>query len=435
MRQVIKNLTSALAVMAIAAGSLIFGIAPANAVGGYYPKGPQLNVPISAITGGGWKLCWSGLYSDYTSTLAAVRSSCSQKYLLEAAGQVGASNYMLAAAGERSAVFNTTALNGTTLNNGTYWYFNDNSMGFSPNATIDQVSADIFASNAWDPADMLFRPYDGTEDYRLSWHTSGDNISGGWRAGKVVWLNSTSDIGTQGVHGSGSDYIRAIYQSDNPMPKQVARIDSVSFVDDGTGTGGNLIWTGSFIDAVMFAGDKDIYPGAFNYGAFTTHWNGRVYNLKPATKYTVSISAVSEDDLGETKSFTFSTPALLPVDANAKGLTVSKDEQSANLLAKLITQIDLNSFYPGEANNMKTLLNKFNALVTSPHRTFIKVPTSRVSKVVANSLTPKSCSVESNGVVRATSSETCTVSYTVTGASKAPVTFTKDFNFSKFNAS
>jgi hypothetical protein len=425
-----KSRINKLIVIALAASFLNFGGVPANAAGGYYPKGIQLNVPISAITGGGWKLCWSGLYSA-SSNLDAIKASCSQKYLLEAAGAVGSSNYLLAAAGERSAVFNVTPLNGTTLNNGTYWYFNESSMGFSPNANIDQESADTIASDAFTETELL-RPYDGTEDYRLSWHTSGDNIDRGWRAGKVVWLNSTSDIGTQGVHGSGSDYIRAIYQSENPMPKQVARIDSVSFVDDGTGTGGNLIWTGSFIDAVMFAGDKDIYPGAFNYAAFTTHWNGRVYNLKPATKYTVSISAVSEDDLGETKSFTFSTPALLPVDANAKGLTVSKDEQSANLLAKLITQIDLNSFYPGEANNMKTLLNKFNALVTSPHRTFIKVPTSRVSKVVAKSLTPKSCSVESNGVVRATSSETCTVSYTLTGASKAPVTFTKDFNFSKF---
>jgi hypothetical protein len=426
MKQVIKNLTSALAVMAIAAGSLVFGIAPANAVGGYYPSGPQLNVPISTITSAGWKLCWSGLYSDYTSTLAAVQSSCSQKYLLEAAGQVGASNYMLAAAGERSAVFKTTALNGTTLNNGTYWYLNDYSMGFSPNANIDQNSADIIAANAWDPAD-LYRPYDGTEDYRLSWHTSGSNIRGGWRAGKVVWLNDTTDSGTYGVHASGSDYIRAIYQSDDPMPKKVAKIDSVSFVDDGTGAGGNLVWTGSFIEAVMFTGDEKIYPGAFNYGAFTSGWNGRLLNLQPGTKYTVSIRVVSVDNLGEEKSLSFTTPAVLPADPNAKSLV------SSNQLGNIFAQIDRNTFYSYETSNMKNLLNKFTSLETSPHRSFIKVPTSRVSKWSAVSLTPKSCKAETNGVVLALNGETCTISYTVSGPSKAPVTLVKDFVFKKFN--
>jgi hypothetical protein len=428
MKQIIKNLTSALAVMAIAAGSLVFGSAPANAVGGYYPSGPQLNVPISTITSAGWKLCWSGLYSDNTSTLASIKSSCSQKYLIEAAGQVGASNYLLAAAGERSAVFNTTPINGTTLNNGTHWYFNAESMGFSPNANIEQSAADIVASNAWDPADQLFRPYDGTEDYRLSWHTLGDNnISYGWRAGKVVWLNSTTDDGTYGVHASGSDYIRAIYQSDDPMPKKVAKIDSVSFVDDGTGAGGNLVWTGSFIEAVMFTGDEKIYPGAFNYGAFTSGWNGRLFNLQPGTKYTVSIRVVSVDNLGEEKSLSFTTPAVLPADPNAKSLV------SSNQLGNIFAQIDRNTFYSYETSNMKNLLNKFTSLETSPHRSFIKVPTSRVSKWSAVSLTPKSCKAETNGVVLALNGETCTISYTVSGPSKAPVTLIKDFVFKKFN--
>ena len=426
-----KNFTSVLAIVAISGGSLLIGISPASAAGGYYPKGPQLNVPISTITSGGWKLCWSGLYSDYSSTLEAIKASCSEKYLLEAAGQVGASTYLLAAAGERSAVFNTTATNGTTLNNGTYWYFNNNSMGFSPNATIEQMTADILASNAWDPADALFRPYDGTEDYRLSWHTMGPTISGGWRAGKVVWLNGTTDSQIWGMHGSGSDYIRAIYQSDDPMPNVVAEIDSVKFVDDGTGTGGNLVWTGRYIDAVMFIGDEKTYPGAFNYGAFTTHWNGRLNNLKPGTTYSASIHAVSIDGLGESKSITFTTTATIPVDPSAKNATISKDEQSSNQLANLFRQIDLNTFFSYESENMKMLLTKFNALQTSDSRNFVKIPTSRVSQVTAKSLTAKSCSVAPNGTVRALSKELCQISYTIIGQSESPVTLIKDFYFTK----
>ena len=83
---------------------------------------------------------------------------------------------------------------------------------------------------------------------------------------------------------------------------------------------------------------------------------------------------------------------------------------------------------------MKKLMFKFNALETSPYRSYIKVPNSRVSKWSAESLTPKSCRVENQGVVRALSADTCTISYTVSGLSKAPVTLVKDFKFTKFSA-
>jgi hypothetical protein len=87
---------------------------------------------------------------------------------------------------------------------------------------------------------------------------------------------------------------------------------------------------------------------------------------------------------------------------------------------------------------MKMMLNKFNALVTSPHRSHIKVPISRVSNVVATSLTPLACSAvsatakENAGVVKALSGDTCTISYTVSGGSRAPATMIKDFVFKKF---
>jgi hypothetical protein len=84
------------------------------------------------------------------------------------------------------------------------------------------------------------------------------------------------------------------------------------------------------------------------------------------------------------------------------------------------------------------MLNKFDALVTSPHRSHIKVPTSRVLNVVATSLTPLTCSVvsatakEHAGLVKALSGDTCTISYTVSGGSRAPATMVKDFVFKKF---
>ena len=218
-----------------------------------------------------------------------------------------------------------------------------------------------------------------------------------------------------------------------------ASISSLTFADDGTGTGGKIVWTGKNIDAVLFTGPEIAYPGPFNYGAFTSGWNGRIRNLTPGTEYTVSIFAVSADGAGESKSFTFKTSATLPALAGATSATISRTDEMTTQLPKLFAWINENVFVEGEGDRMKMMLNKFDALVTSPHRSYIKVPTSRVLSVVATSLTPLTCSVvsatarENAGLVKALSGDTCTVSYTVSGASKAPVTLVRDFTFTKFS--
>ena len=62
----------------------------------------------------------------------------------------------------------------------------------------------------------------------------------------------------------------------------------------------------------------------------------------------------------------------------------------------------------------------------------MKLPVSSVAKVSANSLTPDICKVEGLLTVHSIAAGSCTISYTVTGASKAPATFVKDFVFKKF---
>jgi hypothetical protein len=213
-------------------------------------------------------------------------------------------------------------------------------------------------------------------------------------------------------------------------PLVVASLSSLSFVDDVTGTGGKIVWAGKSVDAVLYTGPANSYPGPYNYGAFTGGWNGRIRNLTPGTEYTVSIYAVSADGVGESKSLTFKTSAALPALVGAASSTVVQSSESQ--LSQMMNWVNENTFVPGEAANMTNLLTKFMAIETSPHRSFVKVPTSRVSKVVATSLTPKSCRVENQGIVTALSADTCTVSYTVSGASKAPATMVKDFVFAKF---
>ena len=104
----------------------------------------------------------------------------------------------LLAAGERTAVLETeTALNATTLNNGTYFYNNpDKSMGFAANSTIQQNSADV-----------RDRDCDKNQGghLRLSWHRDDERgVFGGWRYGCEVGLNSADDA------------VRAVFHSDSP---------------------------------------------------------------------------------------------------------------------------------------------------------------------------------------------------------------------------
>ena len=197
-----------------------------------------------------------------------------------------------------------------------------------------------------------------------------------------------------------------------------ATLDSVTFKDDGTGTAGTLTWKGTNIDSVRYVGPATTYPSAYNYGAYTSSWNGALTNLTPNTTYTFEFYANSIDDYPAVQTVSFKTgPAVAAV----------KDA------AYWTRFVDTYVIYAWEAANMKNLMAKFNALETSPYRSFIKVPTSRVSTWSAISLTPKSCRAETNGVITALNGDTCTVSYTVSGASKAPVTLVRDFTFTKFS--
>ncbi len=214
------------------------------------------------------------------------------------------------------------------------------------------------------------------------------------------------------------------------IPIVVASISSLSFVDDGTGTGGKITWSGKNINSVLYTGPVNSYPGPYNYGTFTSGWNGRIRNLTPDSQYTISLYAISADGIGETKSLTFKTGPALP-DSNI-------EESSATKLTKLLKWVEENTYVPGEGRNMSRLLTNFNTLEASPKLSYIKVPTSPVLSVVATSLTPSVCSVVSPtaktnaGIVSGINSGTCRISYTVSGASRAQATLVKDFVFKKY---
>lgn len=148
--------------------------------------------------------------------------------------------WSLLAAGERSAVLTVTGSNVTTPNNGSSWYYNDQSMGFVKDGfCIDQDSAD--GADAWMNCDDVIGFNQESAQTRLSWHTEFDDaivpgilISGGWRVGTVTDLNN------------GVSEIRAIYTADvkpayypsGPRP----------LVNSASLTGWTLCWIGTYDD-------------------------------------------------------------------------------------------------------------------------------------------------------------------------------------------
>jgi hypothetical protein len=72
------------------------------------------------------------------------------------------------------SVTTETTLNSPQFYGRAYWYFtNGQSFGFAPTNVINQGNADV---------------YDQSSNLRLSWHL--DGVSGGWRIGNVITLNS-----------------------------------------------------------------------------------------------------------------------------------------------------------------------------------------------------------------------------------------------------
>jgi hypothetical protein len=161
--------------------------------------------------------------------------------------------------------------------------------------------------------------------------------------------------------------------------------------------------------------------------------------------YEISIVAFSADGVGGEKSLTFTTNAAPPLTQTVYDYTTGKSITTPlpvltedEKLAQLLKWVNENTYVTGEASNMSGRLTSFAALETSPHSSTIRVPLSSVSNVVATSLTPLTCSVNSAtaaqepGLVTALSGEKCTISYTVSGGSNAPATLVRDFYFKTY---
>lgn len=146
----------------------------------WWAEGPQVNVPQANLVG--WELCWSGLYGENTGAVSdIINVSCTKAKLLIACRPVASTDLTLLAMGEREAVtFDTSTGNIPYNHNGTGFYFNGSySWGFALEGdTIQRSSCDLA---------------EGNNQFRMCWHTYDGMMSGGFRCGETMWLNSDND--------------------------------------------------------------------------------------------------------------------------------------------------------------------------------------------------------------------------------------------------
>ena len=145
----------------------------------YLPVGPQTNVPVDTVTGGGWTECFRDLYADNWD-VNELLANCPGTRLMLACRPTGSSTLTLLAQGAREDVTFDTGINDDVLHiaNGVGWYFSDNySWGFvRAGDSVFKDSCDTDES--------------GANDERLCWHTN----ETGYRCGATVELNGSTDF-------------------------------------------------------------------------------------------------------------------------------------------------------------------------------------------------------------------------------------------------
>ena len=149
---------------------------PASAL--YLPTGPQLNVALSTVTGGGWTQCYAAPMATFLGNSAsAALSACTGDRILLAGRATGSDTLLaLAQTTKVDAFFNTGSTNATHLSDGSEWYNGDNySWGFAPGgAAVSRTQCDTVAGNG-----------------RICLHTI--NNAGGYRINDLTGLNGSTD--------------------------------------------------------------------------------------------------------------------------------------------------------------------------------------------------------------------------------------------------
>lgn len=140
----------------------------AYAAPSYLPSGPQANVTLATITGGGWTQCYAATMSVYIGDAGEnVLTPCQGDYLMMAGRETGSSTFLaLAAALRADTIVDTGNTSNTHLANGSQWWYSDFwSWGFTQAGdTVSNNQCDT--SNS--PLSMCLHTVSGAGGYRIN---------------------------------------------------------------------------------------------------------------------------------------------------------------------------------------------------------------------------------------------------------------------------
>ena len=177
-------------------------------------------------------------------------------------------------------------------------------MGAVSRASNTQVSVP-YTDNATGGAGITSRTITSSPSLSLSYSTTSSSpvavtASFAGNQAYTFTITATNANGTSGASGSSN--------SVTPYVLITPVITGLTFASTGATTG-QLTWTGTNIDSVLFTGDSSTYPPPYNYGAFSPGWPGNLINLVSGQTYNATITpASSTNTIGAAYPITFTQP-------------------------------------------------------------------------------------------------------------------------------
>jgi len=236
----------------------------------YYPYGPQSDVPLDQIYGGGWSLCWVGRYSDFRTPVNEIKSSCNQQYVIMAGSYADPH--------QRSLPVGEMELGGLAKVN--------QQLKFEPTNWLPEVSFDYQWLRDGNPiVGATSNSYSLTRDDYMK------KVSLRVNASKPGYLDVTTESG-EIVIGPGS-----LGLADSPMIKGASAIGAALSLDNGS-------WDSGVSFAYQWLRDGVAIPAATSSS----------YTLQASDylkKISVAVTGSKEGYVSETKT----SESVIPVQA------------------------------------------------------------------------------------------------------------------------
>ncbi|MCD9199020.1 Ig-like domain-containing protein [Aeromicrobium wangtongii] len=279
-RRVLASFVAALLVAAVPVVTAPAATAVADPAPTYYPSGPQKNVPVSTVTGGGWKQCYSSTFdTPFGEAAEKILDPCDGPYILLAGRATGSDTLLLAAAAPRAEAIAPQVGGGaqTHLVNGSEWYYKTAwSWGFAPAGAPVQLGT----------CDML------TGDERLCLHTLAG--LGGYRIGDITALNYSSDYEVVAYEPVVKTDQTVTITSTRPDPAAIGSSYTVTATGGGSGEPVTFSLAPGSADVCSIKGAIVTFDHAGACTVLADQAGTALFNAAPTAQETITVAKTAQ---------------------------------------------------------------------------------------------------------------------------------------------